>query len=169
MNVTETARLILCRLSTDDAPFILKLLNDPDWLKFIGDKGVRNLDDARNYILNGPIKSYNQFGFGLFLTKLKEDDVPIGICGLLKREYLEEIDIGFAFLPQFRGKGYAVESAIAVLEYGKTTFGLKKIVAITQPDNIRSIQVLEKIGLEFQKITQLPDDDQELELYGRDL
>ena len=169
MIVTETDRLIISRISTDDAPFILTLLNDPDWLQFIGDRGVRSLEDAQKYILDGPMKSYDQFGFGLFLTKLKESDVPIGICGLLKREYLEEIDIGFAFLPQFRGKGYALESATAVIDYAKRTFGTKKIEAITQPDNIRSIKVLKKMGLEFQKTINLPDDEKQLELYGRNL
>ena len=149
MKIIETERLLLSRLSTDDAAFILKLLNDPDWLKFIGDRGVRNLKDARNYILNGPVKSYNEHGFGLYLTKLKEGGVSIGICGLLKRDYLEDVDIGFAFLPQFRGKGYALESAAAVIAYGKETFGLHRIVAITQSDNISSIKILKKLGFEL--------------------
>jgi RimJ/RimL family protein N-acetyltransferase len=162
MNVIETERLYLSRLSTDDASFILRLLNDPAWLQFIGDRGVKNLDDARKYILNGPMKSYDQFGFGLYLTKLKDGKVPIGICGLLKREYLKDVDVGFALLPEFRRKGYAVESAAAVL-------GLKRVAAITQSDNLKSINVLKKIGLEFKKVIVLPEDRQEIELYGKEL
>jgi len=168
MNIIETERLLLSRLSIDDDAFILKLLNDPDWLKFIGDRGVNNLEDARNYIVKGPVKNYSEHGFGLFLTKLKDDEVPIGTCGLLKRDYLKEIDIGFAFLPQFRGKGYAVESA-AVIAYGKEAFSLSRIVAITQADNIRSIKVLKKIGFEFENTINQPEDDQEIELYGADV
>lgn len=137
-------------------------------MQFIGDKGVRTVEDAQNYILNGPVKSYEQFGFGLFLTKLKEGGIPIGICGLLKRDYLDDVDVGFAFLPEFRGKGYAVESASAVIAYGKRSFGLNRIVAITQSDNIKSIKVLEKIGLKFERMINLPDDDSEIKLFGGD-
>jgi len=169
MNIIETDRLFLCRLSVDDAPFILDLLNDPAWLQYIGDKGVRTVEDAQDYILNGPIKSYGQFGFGLFLTKLKEGGIPIGICGLLKRDYLDDVDVGFAFLPEFRGKGYAVESASAVIAHGKKSFGLNRIVAITQSDNIKSVKVLEKIGLKFERMINLPDDDSEIKLFGGDL
>ena len=117
MKVLETDRLILRWLSTDDAEFILELLNEPSFLQYIGDKGVRTLEDARNYILNGPVDMYARLGFGLYLTELKERGVPLGICGLLKRDGLEDVDIGFAFLPRFWAKGYAYESA-AVLAYG---------------------------------------------------
>src|SRR5437660_1495232 len=142
VNVLETDRLALRRMSMDDATFILQLLNEPSFLRFIGDKGVRTLDDARNYILNGPIASYERFGFGLHLTQLKANDIPIGICGLLKRETLKDVDLGFAFLPQFWRKGYAFESAAAVMAYGRNAFGLKRIVAITSPANEASIKVL---------------------------
>ena len=114
MDILETDRLILCKLTPDDAPFILELLNDSAFLRYIGDKGVKTLDDARDYILNGPIDSYGRHGFGLYLTKLKDGDVPIGICGLLKRETLEDVDVGFAFLPQFCGKGYATTAYEAI-------------------------------------------------------
>src|SRR2546430_1232042 len=133
MRVLETDRLVLRRLAAQDAEFIFELVNDPLWLRFIGDKGVRTLADARDYILRGPVAMYERFGFGLYLTERKEDGVPIGICGLVKRESLADVDIGFAFLPKFHGRGYAHESAAAVMEYGKGALGLKRIVAITSP------------------------------------
>jgi RimJ/RimL family protein N-acetyltransferase len=135
MNITETERLILRKLSTADAAFIFDLLNQPSFIKFIGDRGVRNLEDANRYILQGAVTSYERFGFGLYLTLLKENQIPIGICGLVKRETLKDADIGFAFLPQYWSKGYAFESASAVLAYAKNTLGLKRVLGITAPDN----------------------------------
>ncbi len=169
MKVLETDRLILRRLSPDDAAFIFELLNDPSWLQFIGDFGVRTLEDARNYILKGPIAMYARRGFGLYLTELKESHVPIGLCGLIKRDSLEDVDIGFAFLPRFRAKGYAYESASAVISYGKHVLGLKRIVAITSPDNQSSAKLLEKLGLQFERLIQLPQDPEELKLFAIDL
>lgn len=169
MNVLETDRLVLRRLSIEDAAFILQLLNEPSFLRFIGDKGVRTLDDARQYILDGPMASYERFGFGLYLTLLKQNDVPIGICGLLKRETLKDVDLGFAFLPQFWRKGYAFESAAAVMAYGRTTLGLKRIVAITSPENDSSIKVLEKLGFGFEEMVRLSEDGPEVKLFGADL
>ncbi len=155
MNVLETPRLILRQLDAGDAAFILELLNDPTWLQFIGDRGVRNLDDARAYIQNGPAASYAKHGFGLWLVQPKAEEEPVGICGLLKRETLEDVDLGFAFLQRFQGKGYGVESATATLEYGRDRLGLKRIVAVTQSGNAGSIRVLEKLGLRFEKMVQL--------------
>jgi RimJ/RimL family protein N-acetyltransferase len=172
LKVIETDRLNLRRLSDDDAEFILELLNDPSFLRFIGDKGVRTLDDARDYILNGPVDMYNRLGFGLYLTELKESGVPVGICGLIKRDSLEDVDIGFAFLPRFWAKGYAYESASAVMAYGKTVLGLKRIVAITSPDNYASGRLLEKLGLRFERMIQLSKvlkDAPEVRLYASDL
>ena len=166
MNILETDRLILCKLSLDDADFILELLNDPSFLRFIGDKGVKTLADARDYILHGPMDSYDRHGFGLYLTKLKDGDVPIGICGLLKREALEDVDVGFAFLPQFSGKGYATESASTVLAYGRNVLGINRIVAVTSPDNNASINILAKLGLRFEKMVKLSDDAPEGKLFG---
>ncbi len=163
--VIETDRLILRRLSTDDAEFILELLNEPSFLRFIGDKGVRTLEDARNYILNGPVDMYNRLGFGLYLTELKEDGVPIGICGLIKRDSLEDVDIGFAFLPKFWAKGYAYEAASAVMAYGKNVLGFKRIVAITSPDNDASGRLLEKLGMRFERMIRLSKDADEVRLY----
>ena len=166
MNIIETDRLILRKLSTDDAEFILDLLNQPSFIHFIGDRGVRTLEDARQYILKGAVASYERFGFGLYLTLLKEREVPIGICGLVKRETLSDADVGFAFLPQYWAKGYAFESASAVLAYARNTLGLKRILGITSADNQGSIHVLEKIGLKFEKMVKLSEDDVELKLFG---
>jgi RimJ/RimL family protein N-acetyltransferase len=168
MNVLETDRLILRRLSVEDAAFILQLVNEPSWLRFIGDRGVRTLEDARSYILKGPVEMYRRFGFGLYLTALKGDGVPIGLCGLIKRDSLKDVDIGFAFLPSFWGKGYAHEAAAAVLAYGKSTLGLRRIVAITSQDNHSSIKLLEKLGLRFEQLVRLTDGEPELKLFALD-
>jgi RimJ/RimL family protein N-acetyltransferase len=151
----ETERLILRELSTDDAEFILRLVNEPSFIQFIGDKGVRSLDDARQYILSGPIASYKQNGFGLYLVKLKSTDLPIGMCGLLKRETLAHVDIGFAFVPESWHQGYALESAQAIFNYGKDVLKLPRIVAITNKDNVASGRLLEKLGLRFDRVIDL--------------
>jgi ribosomal-protein-alanine N-acetyltransferase len=156
MQVLETERLRLRRLTPDDAPFIVELLNDPLFLRFVGDKGVRDRAGAEQYIRQGPMASYARHGFGLFHVATKDGDAPIGMCGLLKREILEDVDIGFAYLPQFGGRGYATEAAAAVMDYGRTTLGLKRIVAITAPDNAASQNVLKKIGLRYERTLKLP-------------
>ena len=166
MKVSETDRLILRRLTIEDAAFILDLVNEPSWLRFIGDKGVRTIADARDYILDGPVASYERFGFGLYLVELKGSGTPIGICGLIKRETLQDVDVGFAFLPQFWGNGYAVESAAAVLAYGKSALGLNRIVAITTPDNHGSIKVLEKSGMKFEQLFRHAGEEAELKLFA---
>ena len=135
IRIFETDRLILSKFSLDDAPFILKMLNDPDWLQFIGDKGIKTLDDARDYIVNKLQKSFRELGFGMLIVKLKDGDISIGTCGLLKRDYLDDLDLGFAFLPRFRGKGYAFEAASATISYGKENLGMKRILAFTDADN----------------------------------
>ncbi|HEY1435325.1 MAG TPA: GNAT family N-acetyltransferase, partial [Thermoanaerobaculia bacterium] len=127
MKVFETDRLVLRRLTAEDAPFILEILNDADWLRFIGDRGVRTLDDARHYIATGPVESYARHGFGLFLTALKAGGTPIGLCGLLKRDVLDDVDVGYAFLPQYRGNGYAQEAAAAMLRFARDTVGLARV------------------------------------------
>jgi len=169
MKVLETERLILRRLTVEDSAFILELLNDPSWLRFIGDKGVRTLEDARDYILKSIVSMYERLGFGLYLTALKGEDVPIGICGLIKRDSLEDVDIGFAFLPRFRGKGYAYESASAVMAYGERSFGLNRLVAITSSDNYGSAKLLEKLGFKFERMVQLSDDSAEVKLFAFDV
>ena len=165
MTVIETNRLVLRRLSPDDAEFINELLNQPSFLRYIGDKEVRNSVDAVRYIQTGPLASYERFGFGLYLVELKETGVPIGICGLLKRDSLPDVDIGFAFLPNFWSQGYAFESASAVMTYGRDVLGLRRIVAITSPDNDPSIRILEKIGLRFEGLIKLSEDQSEVRLF----
>lgn len=166
MTVVETDRLVLRRLSGDDAEFILRLLNEPSFLRFVGDRGVRTLDDARAYIQRGPMDSYDRHGFGLYLVVLKEGLVPIGICGLLKRKALEDVDIGFALLPEYWSKGYAFESACAVLAYARSVVGLTRVVAITTPDNASSIRVLEKLGLGFERMVRLSEGEPEVKLFA---
>jgi len=165
MKVLETDRLALRRMSVEDAEFMLGLLNEPSWLRFIGDRGVRTLEDARAYVLKGPVDMYDRLGFGLYLTELKGEGVPIGICGLVKRDFLEDVDIGFALLPGFWGQGYAYEAAAAVMEYGKEALGLKRIVAITNPENHSSIRLLEKLGLKFDRMIQATVDGPEIRLF----
>ena len=169
MKITETEHLELRQLYIDDAPFILKLTNDPGWLRFIGDKGIKTIEDARGYILEGPVKSYRQFGFGLFLTILKQANIPMGICGLLKRDYLDHADLGFAFLPEFRGKGFAAEASAAVVNWGKERLGLRRILAITRPDNHRSVKLLKKSGFTFVKPMTSPVDHTDIHLFRLDL
>ncbi|ADO75615.1 GNAT family N-acetyltransferase [Stigmatella aurantiaca] len=165
--VLETDRLLLRRLSLEDAEFILKLLNEPSWLRFIGDKGVRTLDDARNYLLTGPLAMYGRFGFGLYLVALKDSGLPIGLCGLIQRETLPDVDIGFAFLPGFWSQGYGYEAASAVLAHGHRTYGLKRIVAITSLDNHSSIKLLERLGLTFERLITLTAGGEPVRLFGR--
>ena len=164
-NVLETERLILRKLCTEDAAFILRLVNEPSWLQFIGDRGVRMIEDARQYILKGPVDSYERLGFGLFAVEVKDGGIAIGICGLLKRDSLDDVDIGFAFLPEFWGKGYAYESASAVLAFA-TTLGLNRVVAIVSKENLPSISVLEKVGMRFERMMRLPGEEEDVLLYA---
>jgi len=169
LTVLETERLLLRQFSTEDAEFILELLNEPSFIRNIGDRGVRTIEGANSYILNGPVASYAKNGFGLYLVKLKETNESIGMCGLIQRDALEDVDIGYAFLPRFWSKGYAVESALAVKEYAGNVIGLNHIVAITDPENEGSIRVLEKIGFQFEKMVKLSEDDIELKLFAADI
>lgn len=166
MIVLETDRLVLRHLTLNDAPFILELVNEPAFLRYIGDRKVRTLQDARQYILKGPIESYRRNGFGLFLAFLKDTGDPIGMCGLLKRETLDDVDIGFALLPAFWRQGFTAEGAAAVLQYARAEKGFKRVVAITSPDNVASIKLLEKIGLKFEKVIRMTDDPRDVNLYG---
>jgi len=164
--VLETNRLSLRRLSIDDADFILKLLNEPSFIHNIGDRGVRTIEEARAYILNGPVASYEKYGFGLWLVEAKHSGARVGICGLLKREVLEDIDIGYALVPEFWSRGYALESASAVLSYAREELRLKRVVAVVNPDNQSSIRLLEKIGFEFESMVRLSEDAPEIKLYA---
>jgi len=169
MLILETERLTLRHLSPeDDAQFILKLVNEPSFLHYIGDKGVRTLADARRYVVDGPLKSYEQNGFGLYKVELKIDATPIGICGLVKRNALPDADVGFAFLPEYWNKGYAVESAAALMKYARETLQLGRILAITTPDNEASAKLLGKIGLRFDRKIKLSEDAVEVKLFTSD-
>jgi [ribosomal protein S5]-alanine N-acetyltransferase len=163
--VIRTERLVLRQLELDDADFILELLNEAAFLRFIGDKGVRNLETAREYIEKGPIDSYGRHGFGLYATCLL-DGTPAGICGLVKRDGLADVDVGFAFLSRHCSKGYAAESAAAVLAHARRVLRLQRVVAITAPENFSSIAVLEKIGLKFERMIRLTEHSSELKLFG---
>lgn len=164
--VIETERLILRKFTVEDAPFVLELLNTPSWLRFIGDRRVHSVEDAEQYLINGNIKSYEMYGFGFYAVIEKSTHKPIGMCGLVKRNTLDDIDIGFSFLPQFIGKGYGFEAASATLEYAQNTLKLKKIVAIVDPENEVSIGLIKKINLRFEKMVRLSADDIELMLFS---
>jgi RimJ/RimL family protein N-acetyltransferase len=166
VSVIETERLSLRRLGEGDAAFVLELLNEPSFLRNIGDRGVRTTDDALRYIANGPVASYEKFGFGLWLVELRASGAALGMCGLIKRDALEDVDIGFAFLPRFWSNGYARESAAAVMRHGREALGLHRIVAITAPDNQGSIRVLETIGLRFEGMIRLPGEAEDVRLFA---
>ncbi len=148
-HVLKTDRLILRNVTLKDAVFMLALLNTDGWIKYIGDRGVKTIEQAEEYIAQRIEKSYVENGFGLWLVEEKITQTDLGLCGLIKRDTLEDIDIGFAFLPEYTGKGYAQESASAVMDYAKNHLEIKKIVAITTPENTNSIQLLGKIGFRF--------------------
>lgn len=162
----ETGRLVLRLLDIGDAPFMLTLLNEPSFLQHIGDRGVRTVEAAREYIRTGPLASYESLAFGLYLVESKEGGEPLGICGLLKRKALKDVDLGFAFLPRFWSKGYAFESASAVVAHARSVLGLKRIVAIVSPDNPASIGLLGKLGFRPEGPVRLSDDAPEVLLFG---
>ena len=167
MTVLVTDRLSLRKLTADDAGFMLRLLNEPSFIRYIGDKGVRTIDGARAYILDGPVASYEKHGFGLWLVEARESGEPAGICGLLKREVLEDVDIGYAFIPEFWSRGYALEAASAVLSYAGETLGLKRVAAVVNVDNHSSIRLLEKMGFEYERMVRLSSDAPEITLFAR--
>ncbi len=169
MSVLVTPRLALREFTLDDAAFALELVNEPAFLHNIGDKGVRTLEDARNYLQQGPIDSYARHGFGLYAACLRDagGTAPVGMCGLVKRDGLPNPDVGYAFLERHWGRGYAVECAAATLDYGMRTLGLPRILAITSPDNRGSIRVLEKIGMTFERLIRLSDGGEEVKLFSR--
>jgi RimJ/RimL family protein N-acetyltransferase len=166
VKVLQTERLVLRWLADADAAFILELVNDPDWLRYIGDKGVRTLNDALNYIRTGPAAMYARHGHGLYLVELKGDAAPIGICGLIKRDTLADVDLGFACLPRYRGLGYAREAAAATLAYARGTLGLGRIVAITSPDNAASGRLLESVGMRLEGLVRLAGGDHDVRLFA---
>jgi [ribosomal protein S5]-alanine N-acetyltransferase len=163
--VIETERLILRKFTVDDASFILGLLNTPSWLRFIGDRNVHSVEEAKQFLLNGYLKSYQTHGFGFYVAVEKSTQNPIGMCGLVKRNTLEDVDIGFAFMPEFMGKGYGFEAASTTLNYAENVLKLEKIIAIVDPENVVSIALIKKIGLQFERMVRLSADDIELMLF----
>lgn len=168
MIVLETERLSLRRMAAADAAFILALLNEPGFRRNIGDRGVKSIEDACRYIANGPQKSYEDHGFGLYAVDLKETGAPIGICGLIKRESLDDVDIGFAFLERYWSQGYGHESAAAVMKQGQSAHGLRRIVAVSAPHNTGSIRILEKLGLRFERMIRMPGEDVDIHFMAWD-
>ncbi|WLI91820.1 GNAT family N-acetyltransferase [Massilia sp. R2A-15] len=167
MVVIDTERLRLRLLTLDDAPFYLEVVNTPGFIKFIGDRGIRTVEVAREAISNGPIAMQESLGHSLYLVERKEDGAPIGMCGLIKRETLTHVDIGYAFLPQFGGKGYATEAAAGVLAYAPS-IGIRRLLAITSPGNDASDAVLRRIGMRFEKLVYLTPEDTGTQLFSRD-
>jgi RimJ/RimL family protein N-acetyltransferase len=163
--IFTTDRLRIRELNLHDTDFIIQLVNTPGWLKYIGDRNIKSEEQATRYLVEGPLTSYQENGFGLWLAELKENGQPIGMCGLLRRDYLDYPDIGFAFLPHFIGKGYAFEAAKEIISLGFTQFKLEKMCAITVPDNHLSIKLLEKIGMQYSHRIQAPVTHDELSVY----
>ena len=158
MNVCRSARLNLRHLCDDDAPFIVALLNDPDFRRNVGDRGVRHEDDARRYLAEGPLASYARHRFGLWLVELRANATAIGMCGLLRRDTHPDVEIGFAFLPRYRGQGYALEAARATMHFARHDLGLTRVVAITAPDNAASGAILEKLAFRYERLVHFTAD-----------
>ena len=148
MTILLAERTIVDRISEEDAPFFVELVNTPGWLRFIGARQVSDVDDALKYLRNGFLRSYRDHGFSYYLVRRELDQKAMGVCGFLKKPELQNPDFGFAFLPQHVNQGYAHEACWAVLEYGVTTFGFEVLDAVTVPDNVRSIRLLEKLGFQ---------------------
>ena len=165
MAILETERLRLREFIEADYVFVLQLLNTKGWLDFIGDRGVKSEEDAKNYITSRLMEGYKTFGFGFYLVELRDFKTPIGMCGLVKRSGLEDVDLGFAFLPEYEGKGFAKESSEEIINYAKNSLKINQLAAITVPKNLKSIQLLKRLNFEFEKIVQLENDKEELMLF----
>ena len=169
MNVIETERLKLREMSERDAEFVLEILNDAGFKRFVGDRGVRTLEDAARYIDERFAESYRQHGFGLWLVEAKDEGAPAGICGLLKRKELNVVEVGYAFLPSFRSRGYAFEAASASARYARDVLGLPRLYAVVNTDNAVSIRLLEKLGMKFERTVRLSNEDSDVSLFAADL
>jgi [ribosomal protein S5]-alanine N-acetyltransferase len=164
--ILDTERLILREAERLDSQFIYDLLNSDKWLKYIGDREIKALDDAEKYINDKFIKSYRTNGFGLYVYELKDSHLPIGICGFIKRDYLDSVDIGFALLPKYERQGYTFEISDAVMKFGRRTLGLNKVFAITTKDNVASQELLKKLGFNFKSYINEPETNEKLSLYS---
>ncbi len=164
----ETKRLTLRPFVLDDTDFVIALLNDADFLRFVGDRQVRTADAARKYLNNGPLDSYAKHGFGLYAVEVREEHGPVGMCGLLQRETLPDPDIGFAFLPAWRSQGFAEEAAQAVLNEARDRLQLPRVLAIVDPANERSSRLLRKLGMHLDRFLPADPDGGHLACYGID-
>ena len=170
MIVTETNRLLISKFTLKDAPFFLELVNSPNWIKYIGDRKTKTVKEAEERIKTGHLKSYKTHGFGFYKLLLKaENNKPIGTCGLIKRDTLEYVDIGFAMLTNYEGIGLAHEASIEIIKLAKNVFKLDKLIAITTPDNVSSIRLLKKLGLTYEKKVIPFEDEEELLLFAKTL
>jgi RimJ/RimL family protein N-acetyltransferase len=169
MSIAETDRLLISKLTIEDAPFFLELVNTPHWIKYIGDRNIKTLKEAESQIENGHIRSYKIFGFGFYKLQLKDSLKTIGTCGFIKRKELDDVDFGFALLPKYEKKGFGFESSEAILKLAKPKFNLNRITAITLPINTNSIKLLEKLGFSYEKNVIPFDDDVELLLFAKNL
>ncbi len=165
MIIFETTRLQIREFTQADTSFIIELVNTPSWIRYIGERNIKSDADAQSYLEKGPMKSYAENGFGLYCVELKEGTIPIGMCGLIKRETLQDVDIGFAFLPAYETKGYAFESSEAMLAHARK-LKLERIVAITLTDNKKSIRLLEKLNMKFERMIQFPNEKDELMFFA---
>ena len=166
MKILETERLILRELTADDAAFLLEVMNEPAFIRNVADRGIRTVADAKAYILEKLAPSYAQFGFGFYLVELKDGGTGVGICGLVKRETMEDVDIGYSTLERFCGRGYAYEAASALMQHGRSVLGLPRIVGVTAPENLISIKLLEKLGLRYERMVDLPGYEGQSKLFG---
>jgi RimJ/RimL family protein N-acetyltransferase len=163
--ILNSKRLTLTEFTTNDAPFFFDLVNDPDWIKYIGDRNIKTFTDAEKYLTKNIIPSYKKFGFGFYIVRLKEGNIPIGMCGLIQRDWMDYVEIGYAFLTQFRGKGYAIESSFATKKHAKEELKINQIAAITDVDNKKSGNLLNRLGLEFTKLISYPGENKKCRLY----
>lgn len=170
MIIAETNRLLISKFTLEDAPFFLELVNTPNWLKYIGDRQIKTTEDAEKRIKEGHLKSYETNGFGFYKLQLKEEHIKtIGTCGLIKRDTLDDVDMGFAILPEYERKGFGYEASLAILELAKNEFKLDRIVAITLPSNPNSIKLLEKLGFIYEKTVKPFENEEELMLFAKNL
>ena len=165
MAVIETERLSLSHLTLDDCDFIIELLNEPSFSRYIGDKGVRTVDDARQYLEEGPICQYREFGYGLYRVVEKGTGRSVGICGLVNREAFDTPDLGFAFLKAYWSQGYATESSAAVMRHARDELGMDRVIAMADGENQRSTRVLDKLGFTFETMVTMPDETEEVRQY----
>lgn len=165
----ETERLFIRQFELSDAAFILQLLNAQSWKRYIGDRGVKTIADAQTYIASGPLKSYHKNKYGAWLVWLKETNTPIGMCGLFKRDFLPTPDIGFAFLPEFEGKGFAREAVKATLTYASDHLQQERLLAYTKNDNTRSVHLLQRCDFIFKEMISVPEENESLMLFSIEL